>query len=310
LTVKASSALVIFSALVLICGAAADAAQPGPATALPAAAETSGASVSAEAPGLRRSDPLHLSSEMALVVDQETGRVLYRKNSDLQTPIASITKLMTAMVLLDAGLPLERRVQIQSDDVDHLRHSGSRLRVGTILTRRELLQLALMSSDNRAAAALARTYPGGRAVFVPAMNRKARELGMRSSRFADPTGLNAGNVSTAEDLVRMVRAALRYPLIQKITTTPRYLLALPGVRRPMEYRNTNVFVRNDSWDIGLSKTGYIKEAGRCLVMQAMVAGRPLIMVTLNAQGKLSGFGDANRIRRWLESGPSRRASRG
>jgi D-alanyl-D-alanine endopeptidase (penicillin-binding protein 7) len=167
-----------------------------------------------------------------------------------------------------------------------------------------------MSSENRAAAALARTYPGGVAAFVPAMNRKARQLGMRDTTFADPTGLNAGNLSTAQDLVKMVIAALRYPLIQKSTTTPHYVVALPALRRPLEYRNTNILVRNDSWDIGLSKTGYISESGRCLVMQATIAGRDVIMVLLNAQGKLSAFGDASRIRRWMENGTTGRTAAG
>jgi D-alanyl-D-alanine endopeptidase (penicillin-binding protein 7) len=254
---------------------------------------------------------LHLISEVALVADQRTGRILYAKNADVQTPIASITKLMTAMVMLDAGLPMERRIQVSVDDVDHLRNSGSRLRVGSVLSRRELLQLALMSSENRAAAALARTYPGGTAAFVPAMNRKAKDLGMRNTVFADPTGLDSRNTSVAEDLVKMVKAALRYPLIQRITTTPRYLLMLPRFRRPLEYRNTNALVRDGTWDIGLSKTGYISESGHCLVMQATIAGREVVIVLLNAQGRLSRFGDANRIRRWIEAGPTgRRSARG
>jgi serine-type D-Ala-D-Ala endopeptidase (penicillin-binding protein 7) len=297
-----SAFVVAFSCIALACSAGADMSGPPPASAGPVVAWSGEVQAVADRAASPNPQALHLDSEIALVIDQDTGRVLYRKNSDLQTPIASITKLMTAMVVLDAGPHMERRIQITAADVDRLRHSRSRLRVGAILSRRELLQLALMSSENRAAAALARTYPGGRAAFVPAMNRKARELGMHSTRFADPTGLDAGDVSTAEDLVKMVRAALRYPLIRKITTTPRYLLTASGRRRPLQYRNTNIFVRNDSWDIGLSKTGYISEAGRCLVMEAKVGGRHLIMVTLNAQGRLSGFGDANRIRRWLETG--------
>lgn len=243
---------------------------------------------------------LQLGSAVAMIVDQQSGETLFSRNSANQAPIASITKLMTAMVVLDAGLGMDEAITITEADVDWLRNSGSRLRVGTTLTRQETLQLALMSSENRAAAALARTYPGGTAQFVAAMNRKAAELGMRQSHFVDSTGLHSENVSTAEDLVKMVKAGYHYELIRQFSTAESYdVVNDNGHRTP--YRNTNALVKSPTWDIGLSKTGFINEAGRCLVMQAQIASRPVIIVLLDSAGKFTRIADANRIKKWLES---------
>jgi len=247
------------------------------------------------------SGELRLASSKALIVNQDTGEILYAKSTDLPTPIASVTKLMTAMVMLDAHLPMDEQLTISVAEVDSLKGTGSRLRVGTDLTRSELLQLALMASENRAAAALGRNYPGGLPAFVTAMNVKAAQLGMTRSHFADPTGLNSDNVSTAEDLVKMVRAAYQYPEIRQVTTTPNYQVPVHGLRSPLQFLNTNILVRNSDWVIGLSKTGFINEAGRCLVMQAEIAGQPLIIVLLDSYGKYSRIGDAQRIRKWIES---------
>lgn len=248
---------------------------------------------------------LELKSSAALVMEQETGRVLYSKNADLVTPIASITKLMTAMVVLDSGLSLSEPITVTADDVDTLKGTRSRLRVGTVLARDDLLRLALMASENRAAAALARAYPGGTSAFVAAMNRKAARLGMHRSRFVDGTGLSSGNVSTAEDLAKLVDAAYRYPKIREYTTEPEYAIRLAS-GRVMGYRNSNRLVTHPEWEIGLSKTGYISEAGRCLVMQARIASTPVIIVLLDSWGRLTRIGDANRIRRWIESSGSAR----
>ena len=244
---------------------------------------------------------LKLASSKALVVNQNTGETLFAKSTNTLTPIASVTKLMTAMVLLDQHLPMEESVTVSDADVDMLKGSSSRLRVGSTLSRHELLQLALMASENRAAAALARTSEHGTASFVAAMNAKAAEIGMKNSWFTDPTGLNSENVSTAEDLVKMVRAAYQYPEIRNITTTPDYNVSVAGYRQPLEFHNTNALVRTGKWEIGLSKTGYINEAGRCLVMQAQIADQPLIIVLLDSWGKLTRIGDAQRIRKWVES---------
>jgi D-alanyl-D-alanine endopeptidase (penicillin-binding protein 7) len=242
---------------------------------------------------------LKLQSSAALVLDQQSGEILYGKNTQVVAPIASITKLMTAMVVLDANLDPEERIVITQDDVDWLRGSHSRLRVGALLTRDELLRLALMASENRAASALGRNYPGGPESFVRAMNLKAQILGMNGSRFADPTGLSSTNVSTAEDLATLVRSAHRYAKIREYTTSTGYEVSLGG-RHPVAFRNTNRLVGTGAWDIGLSKTGFINEAGRCLVMQATLAGRGVIIVLLDSWGKYSRIGDANRIRKWLE----------
>ena len=245
--------------------------------------------------------PLKLGSAVAMIVDQSSGATIFARNASNQAPIASITKLMTAMVVLDAGLSMDEPITVAEEDVDSLRGSSSRLRVGTTLTRQEMMQLALMASENRAAASLARTYPGGTPQFVAAMNRKAAELGMRQTHFVDSTGLHSENVSTAEDLVKMVRAGYHYEQIREMTTTEALdVVNENGHRTP--YKNTNALVKSPSWDIGLSKTGFISEAGRCLVMQAKIASRPVIIVLLDSMGKYTRIADANRIKKWLESG--------
>jgi serine-type D-Ala-D-Ala endopeptidase (penicillin-binding protein 7) len=244
---------------------------------------------------------LQLASSKALIVNQETGEVLYAKSVDQATPIASVTKLMTAMVMLDAHLPMDELLTINEADVDTLKGTSSRLRLGTTLTRAEMLHLALMSSENRAASALGRNYPGGLTAFIRAMNAKASMLGMAHSQFVDPTGLNSANISTAEDLVKMVRAAYQYPEIRQVSTSASQEVPVYGLRNPINFVNTNVLVRNSDWVIGLSKTGFINEAGRCLVMQAEIAGQPMIIVLLDSYGKYSRIGDAQRIRKWIES---------
>jgi D-alanyl-D-alanine endopeptidase (penicillin-binding protein 7) len=241
-----------------------------------------------------------LRSASALILDAE-GNVVYGKDADSVRSIASITKLMTAMVVLDAGLDLKEPVTITRDDRDLVRLTGSRLEYGATLSRREMILLALMSSENRAASALGRTYPGGTEAFVAAMNRKAAALGMRNSRFADPAGLRAENVSTASDLARMLAAASDYALIAEASTTRRLVVRPYRKRGPLTYGNTNRLLNNSNWDIGLSKTGYIDEAGRCLVMKARIKGEELSIVLLNSFGKLTPFGDSNRLRRWLLS---------
>jgi D-alanyl-D-alanine endopeptidase (penicillin-binding protein 7) len=246
------------------------------------------------------SGPLHLASSKALVINQLTGETIFAKNTSQSTPIASVTKLMTAMVMLDAHLPMDDLLVIADEDVDYLKGTRSRLSVGTPLTRGELLQLALMASENRAAAALARNYPGGITAFISAMNRKAEVLGMNATHFYDATGLDSNNVSTAEDLVKMVNAAYHYPEIRQVTTTASQEITFYGRSNPTNFVNTNALVRGSDWVIGLSKTGFINEAGRCLVMQAEISGQPMIIVLLDSVGKLSRIGDANRIRKWIE----------
>lgn len=243
-----------------------------------------------------------LESNAAIVIDQEQGSALYAKNARAVMPIASITKLMTAIVVLDARLPLDEPLEVTHEDLDFVKGTRSRLGTGTVLTRREMLKLALMASENRAASALGRHYPGGFPAFVSAMNRKARELGMRDTRFVDSTGLNPDNVSTAQDLVRLVEAGLRYPVIRDFTTSESHYVEVDEGRRSrvLSYNNSNGLVRARNWDIGLSKTGYISEAGRCLVMQAQIAAKPVIIVLLDSWGKMSRIADANRIRHWLE----------
>lgn len=245
---------------------------------------------------------LSLYSTAALVFDAEEGTALYSKNSDTPAPIASITKLMTAMVVLDARQPMDELLSIDYDDVDTLRNSSSRLRVGTVLTRGEMLRLALMSSENRAASSLARHFPGGTKAFVDAMNRKASSLGMFHTRFVDSTGLRTENVSTARDLAKMVTASYEYPLIREYSTTPSYDLALNDQSRHLAFNNTNALVKSKDWEIGVSKTGYIREAGRCLVMHATIASKAMVIVLLDSWGKNSRIGDANRIKQWVENG--------
>ncbi len=243
---------------------------------------------------------LQLASSKALIINQNTGEVIYAKNTNLPTPIASITKLMTAMVMLDAKQSLEDVIEISDEDVDYLKGTTSRLSVGSGLTRGDMLQVALMASENRAASALANNYPGGKTVFVKAMNAKALELGLNSTRFVDPTGLDSENVSTAEDLAKMVQAAYQYPEIRSATTTASREVYVEGRSYPVNFNNTNGLVRGGEWEIGLSKTGFINEAGRCLVMQTTIAGEPMIVVLLDSYGKLTRIGDAKRIRRWVE----------
>lgn len=243
---------------------------------------------------------LQVKSHIALIFDEQTQQPLYNKNSETVVPIASITKLMTAMVTLDAQLPMDQEISVADDDLNSIRRTKSRLRVGMTLTRSEMLKLALMASENRAALALARSYPGGPEAMVAAMNAKARVLGMQNTRFFDPTGLDSDNVSTAQDLVKMVAAARRYPAIHQYTTSSSH--SVEGLRgRTMRFSNTNPLVRNASWDIGVSKTGYISEAGLCLVMEATIKQRPVIIVLLDSWGKHTRVGDANRIRNWMGS---------
>lgn len=239
-----------------------------------------------------------LRSASVLVTDLSSGKVLYEKNADAVLPIASITKLMTAMVVLDAKQGLNDMLTVTTDDIDTIKKSYSRLSIGTKLSRNNMLRLALMASENRAASALSRHYPGGRKAFVRAMNNKARWLGLKETRFTEATGLSSANVSSAHDLARLVAAAHKYPLIRKFTTTHEYTVAVQHQKQT--FRNTNKLVRNSNWDISLSKTGYIKEAGRCLVMQAKLAHRHTIIVLLDSQGSLTRIGDANRIRSWIE----------
>jgi len=242
---------------------------------------------------------LAVQSGSALVIEQGGGDPLYQKNADVVVPIASITKLMTAMVVLDSTPNLQAPITVTDEDVDMLRGSRSRLHVGSVITRETALLLALMSSENRAAHALARHYPGGMEAFLVAMNVKAQSLGMRDTHFEDPTGLTSNNVSTAHDLAKMVVAAHHYPLIREFSTTSDATVEISG--RTLDYRNTNQLVKSSTWEIGLSKTGYIHEAGKCLVMQARLAERAVVIVLLDSAGKLTRIGDANRIKRWLES---------
>ena len=253
------------------------------------------------------SDPLDLASSVALVVDQDTHEVLLSKNDEAVLPIASITKLMTGLLISEAHLPMETPITITQDDVDTEKHSRSRLVVGATLTRGELLHLALMASENRAAHALGRTYPGGMSMFVERMNAKAQLLGMQDTRYVEPTGLSSQNRSSARDLARLVGMAYHDPLLRELTTSPGYEVEVG--RRTLQFNNTNRLVKSPAWDIGLQKTGYISEAGRCLVMQAEIAGRKLIMVFLDSTGKFSRLADAERVRSWVQrssrsSGPT------
>jgi D-alanyl-D-alanine endopeptidase (penicillin-binding protein 7) len=241
-----------------------------------------------------------MRSSIVLIYDENGQQSLHSKNADVVAPIASITKLMTAMVVLDAKLALDEEISISPLDISREKRSRSRTRVGMTLTRGELLKLALMASDNLSAAALARTYPGGTAAALAQMNAKARELGMNASRFKDPTGLSSGNVSTANDLVKMVRAAKGYDLIHQFSTSTSHTFEQAG-HRPLRFHNTNPLVKNASWDIGLSKTGYISEAGRCLVMEAKITEHPVIIVLLDSWGRNSRVADANRVKKWMEN---------
>lgn len=244
-----------------------------------------------------------LYSSAALVVNEQSGERIYEKNARILTPIASITKLMTAMVVLDLQLALDEPITISEEDIDTLKHTRSRLAVGTTLSRGEMMLLALMSSENRAAHALARTTPGGIAAFIPRMNQKAQAIGMNNSRFEDPTGLSSRNVATANDLIRLVQAAHGYAEIRQYSTHDSYSIVSSGNGRELLFRNTNPLVNNQAWQIGVSKTGYISEAGKCLVMQAVINDTSVVIVLLDSAGSLTRVGDANRIKRWLETSP-------
>ena len=247
----------------------------------------------------------NLQSSGVLVLDPTTGQTLYSKNADHAAPIASITKLMTAMVVLDAKLPLDEVLQISSDDIDMVKGTKSRLPIGAHFRRDDLMRLALMASDNRAASALGRNYPGGLEAFVAAINAKAAALGLTQTHYVDSSGLSPENVSSPADLGKLVAAASQYELIREYTTTPAVTVQLPNSKRKLSFINTNGLVRHSDWKIGLSKTGYINEAGKCLVMQAMIANQPIVIVLLDSWGRLTRVADANRIRRWLEKNSSR-----
>lgn len=244
------------------------------------------------------SDELSLKSSVAYVVDQDTQEVLLSKNDQAVLPIASITKLMTGLIVSEARLDLDEPMTITEDDVDTEKRSSSRLKVGTTLSRGEMLHLALMASENRAAHALGRTYPGGMAAFVRLMNAKAVQLGMKDTRYVEPTGLSSQNQSSARDLAVLVAIAHNDPLLRELSTSPSHVVEVG--RQTLQYRSTNRLISNPHWDIGLQKTGYISEAGQCLVMQARIAGRQLIMVFLDSAGKLGRLADAERVRRWVE----------
>lgn len=242
---------------------------------------------------------LNLESKAALVMNAVTGEVLYAKNTNQAVPIASITKLMTAMVVLDAKLPLDEAITINEEDIDRLKNTSSRLSMGTVLSRAELLLLALMSSENRAAHALARTYPGGVTAAVAAMNRKAAALGMTQTQFRDGTGLSSANVASPKDLVTLVKTSNTYPLIRRFSTTGGHAVAIKD--SVQQFNNTNALVKNPDWEIGVSKTGFINEAGKCLVMQAKIKSTPVVMVLMDSWGKYTRVGDAVRVKKWLES---------
>ncbi|MDM0073370.1 serine hydrolase [Variovorax sp. J2P1-59] len=244
-------------------------------------------------------DALDLKSSVALVIDQDTHEVLFSKNDHAVLPIASLTKLMTGLLISEAKLPSDELITITQDDVDTEKGSRSRLTVGSTLPRGELLHLALMSSENRAAHALGRTYPGGLATFVSVMNAKAKMLGMKDTRYVEPTGLSSRNQSSAQDLALLVNAAYADATVRQLSTSPEYQVEVGN--RVLQFNTTNRLVKSPDWDIGVQKTGYISEAGQCLVMQAKIAGRKLIMVFLDSAGKLSRIGDAERVRRWVEA---------
>jgi D-alanyl-D-alanine endopeptidase (penicillin-binding protein 7) len=248
---------------------------------------------------------LALQSGVAMIVDDREGVMLYGRNVERQRPIASLTKLMTALVILESGLSLDEPVKVTREDRDRLRGTKSRLGFNGVFTRHDLLYAALGASDNRAAAALARTYPGGEEAMFQAMNEKAQKLGMMQTRFVDASGLNNGNVSTANDLVRLVNETHKHELIQTMTTTPSFRVTDRNTGRQIAFRNTNRLVHRHSWDIALSKTGYTAAAGNCLIMQTTIAERPLTIVLLNSWGKLSRYGDARRIQQWLEKAERR-----
>jgi len=247
---------------------------------------------------------LKLLSANAVVIDPADGQIVYSKAANEVTPIASLTKLMTAMVVLDGAQPLDEALAIDMGDFDYLKGSHSRLRMGATLSRDEMLKLALMSSENRAASTLARHYPGGTPAFVSAMNAKAALLGLSNTRFEDPTGLSPRNVSTANDLARMVQAAAAYPVIRTHSTTSAHFVEVQPTGQTLGFNNSNALIKSGTWDIQLQKTGYIREAGRCVVMLATVASKPMVIVLLDSIGKVARLGDAQRVKYWLETGES------
>ena len=260
--------------------------------------------VAAIADVTRDGEPNLLSSGV-FVLDPVSGQTLFAKNADHAAPIASITKLMTAMVVVDANLPMDEAIQLTVDDIDGVKNTRSRLPIGSHFRRDDLLRLALMASDNRAASALGRSYPGGLDAMVAAMNAKAKTLGLTQTRYIDSSGLSPGNVSSPADLGKLVAAASSYPIIREYSTTGAVNVQLPDSNRKLHFVNTNALVRSSDWKIGLSKTGYINEAGKCLVMQAMIANQPVVIVLLDSWGRLTRVADANRIRKWLEKNPAK-----
>ena len=244
-------------------------------------------------------DPLALQSNAAFIVDQTSSEVLFEKNSGVSLPIASITKLMTSLVVIESNPNMNEIIEITNDDLDKEKGTSSRLKIGAKLTRADMLHIALMSSENRAASALGRSYVGGLPAFVAAMNAKAAELGMTETHYVDSSGLSSHNVASARDLVKLIDAAYKHPLIREYSTDSKYIVNPSG--HPLQYSTTNRLVANPTWDIGLQKTGYIAEAGRCLVMRAMIEGRAIVMVFLDSKGKYSRLADAGRIRKWLET---------
>ena len=266
----------------------------------PAARAVPAALTAAEMAGLHlTSDPLDLKSNVALVVDAKTSDVLLEKNAAVALPIASITKLMTGLIVVEANQAMDEVLTVTAADIDREKFSHSRLRVGSQLTRADMLHISLMSSENRAASALGRHYPGGLPAFVSAMNVKAKLLGMNRTRYVDSTGLSSGNVSSAHDLAKLVVAAYQHPVIRRYSTDSKYVVE-PGAGA-LHYKNSNYLIEKSDWDIGLQKTGYISEAGRCLVMQARIDGRSVVMIFLDSKGKLSRIADAARVRRWIET---------
>ena len=244
---------------------------------------------------------LIIKSPKAIIYDAETGDVIYEKKANEKSSIASLTKLMTAMVIIDSNLDLNETITITKDDFDRIKGTTSRLWLGSELTRKQLLTIALIASDNRAASAIANSYPGGKLAFVKAMNVKAKQLDMFDTVFTDPTGLDKNNISTAFDLVKMAQASNQYPLIRELTTSSYYEAFIKNKNKTLNYNNTNLLVRQGLWDIDVSKTGYIQEAGKCLLMQTKVLDRPIIMVFLKSYGKYTRTADAKRVKQWLEN---------
>ena len=244
---------------------------------------------------------LTVKSPKAIIYDAETGDIIFQKKANEKSSIASLTKLMTAMVLIDSNLDLNKKIRITKKDFDKIKGTTSRLWLGSELSRKELLSIALIASDNRAASAISNSYPGGKKAFVQAMNVKAKQLGMDNTSFSDPTGLDKDNVSTALDLVKMTQAAQQYPLIRKLSTSSYYEAHIKNKKIKLNYNNTNLLVRQGLWDIDISKTGYIREAGKCLIMQTTVLNKPIIMIFLKSYGKYTRTADAKRVKKWLEN---------